>query len=84
MITPEALSALRDRRGMSFVTTRLVTTEECPWLDADVEGGTTVYRYTGVTYGCIGPHGVAVTSEPDTLPFFELPLSALSQPGVQS
>ena len=60
-----------------LITTRDVTRQECHWLDADVPAGTAVYRYHGPTYGCIGPTGVAVTSEPDTTPFFELPRSAL-------
>lgn len=80
-ISPEVLSGLRERlrRIDQFQTTRLVTMEECPWLDDDVERGTVVYRYSGVTYGCIGPDGLAVTLEPDTTPFFELPLTALQE-----
>lgn len=62
-----------------LITTRLVTMEECPWLDDDVEQGTVVHRYSGVTYGVIGPDGVAVTLQPHKLPFFELPRAALSK-----
>jgi len=36
-----------------------------------------VYEYTGPTYGCITPLGLAVTKEPGQTPFFEVPLSHL-------
>lgn len=56
-----------------LIVTRNVTKEECPWLDQDIRKGTIVYSYPGYTYGCIGPHGMAVSHEYDTTPFFELP-----------
>jgi len=61
-----------------YIVTRDVQTTECPWLETDVPKGTRVYRYGGVTYGCIGPDGIAVTAEPGALPFFELPRGAVS------
>lgn len=39
--------------------------------------GTTVYRFHGYTYGCIGFGGIAVSLEPDTHPFFEVPADAV-------
>lgn len=59
--------------------TRRVTRDECPWLDRDFEVGETVYLYSGATYGCIGPAGIACSIDPDMGPFFELPRAALSQ-----
>lgn len=65
----------------AYKTTRNITKAECYWLDADIPAGTTVYKYTGVTYGCISPRGIAVTMAPDELPFVELPRSALAADG---
>lgn len=63
---------------MQYELTRDVTKEECHWLDEDRKKGTIVYEYVGHTYGCISPHGIAVTSNPDgDIPFFELPHTAL-------
>lgn len=60
---------------------RPVTTKECPWLDRDFDAGETVFIYSGHTYGCIGPGGVACSLGPDNeTPFFELPMSALVAP----
>ena len=56
---------------------RDVLMEECPWLDRDMKAGETLYRFTGPTYGCIGPNGIAVSMEPDMNPFFEIPAQAL-------
>ena len=50
----------------------LVTRQECPWLHNDLKQGTTVYEYDGCTYGSVGD-GVAVTLEPDMIPFVEVP-----------
>ena len=63
--------------ALTLVTNRIVTREECPWLDADVPEGTKVERFTGCTYGCVGA-GIAVTFEPGG-PFSELPRTALSE-----
>lgn len=32
---------------------RLVTHEECPWIERDLPEGKEVYEFTGYTYGCI-------------------------------
>ena len=61
---------------MQYELARDVTKEECHWLKEDVKKGTIVYEYSGHTYGCIGPHGIAVSSDGD-IPFFELPYDAL-------
>ena len=60
-----------------LVTTRLVTQLECPWLDADIPAGTTVWSFDGHDYGCITPYGVAVTAKAAETPFFELPANAV-------
>lgn len=61
-----------------FIVTRDVTVDECPWLEADIPAGTTMYRCAGPTYGCIGPFGVAMTFDPEgDYPFFEVPAMAV-------
>lgn len=69
---------------MRLVVTRIVSPQECPWLDKHILPGETVTKFTGVTYGCIGPEGVAVTwsEDPEAYPFFELPLDAVAGIGV--
>lgn len=59
--------------------TRTVTPDECDWLEASIDCGRVVYRYHGITYGCISDGGIAVTYEPDKTPFFELPIDALKE-----
>lgn len=56
---------------------RKVAVDECPWLERDMQEGETVHQFAGHTYGCIGPGGIAVTTEPDAGAFFELPTVAL-------
>jgi hypothetical protein len=58
------------RKGTVLRSTRM------PWMDETIEPGTVVYEYVGYTYGVIG-EGVAVTREPRTFPFFELPESVI-------
>lgn len=58
--------------------TRDVTREECDWLDRDYRAGEIVWDYLGHTYGCCTDSGRAVSQEPDTPPFFELPEEALA------
>ena len=60
-------------------TTRLVTMDECPWLDADLPKGTMVWSYSGATYGVVSPCGVAVTAKAAESPCFELPSDALKE-----
>lgn len=51
---------------------RSISLDECPWLENPIDAGTIVYRYGGVTYGCIGA-GLAVTLQEGKTPFFEIP-----------
>lgn len=56
---------------------RDVTVEECGWLSRDYKSGEEVYEFTGVTYGCISPAGVAVSEFDGENPFYEIPLDAI-------
>ena len=58
---------------------RDVTMKECPWLKRDYKAGEILYVYSGLTYGCIGPGGVAMSEHPDKDPFFEIPYGAFEQ-----
>ena len=49
-----------------------------PWLERDYKKGETVYEYTDHTYGCITDSGIAVTEVEDEIPFFEVPIEAVS------
>jgi len=63
-----------------FITTRDITSSECHWIKETIEKGTVVYRFSGATYGCIGPGGVAITfDEGGANPFFELPGNSLKE-----
>ena len=62
-----------------FKIRRKLTTNECHWLDNDIEKGTIVYHYGGATYGCISAVGIAVSMEPNKEPFFEVPFSAVEE-----
>jgi hypothetical protein len=57
---------------------RIVTPQECPWLNRTFEIGETVYRYLGHTYKLIGKQGSAFSIEMGVPPFFELPKDAVS------
>lgn len=62
---------------MTMLTvTRTVTPDECHWLSEPVVMGTQVFRFYGLTYGCIGPDGIAVSDYGD-YPFYELPRDAV-------
>jgi hypothetical protein len=56
---------------------REVTPLECKWLQWKVNPGRIVYKYNGCQYGTVGLNGVAVTNEPDELPFYELPFDSV-------
>ena len=56
---------------------RNVTREECPWLPSDLAEGLRVERFTGHTYGCISPGGVAVIAL-GIEGFVEVPRDAVS------
>ena len=76
----ETFDSLYHSKGPLMVT-RIVTRDECPWLDADLFSGVLVYAFKGPTYGCVSPKGIAVTCTLYTgEPFFEVPLDALSEP----
>lgn len=68
-----------DKREPSVTMTRDVTTDECPWLDADIPAGTILYKYWGYTYGCVSPAGIALTREQSEPPFFEVPRDAIAE-----
>lgn len=61
---------------MRYQLTRDVGMDECPWLGRDYAAGEVVFRYSGVTYGCISPSGEPVSLDGE-IPFFELPRDAL-------
>ena len=71
-------------RSKLYAVTRRITRREQPWMAEGevIEAGEVVYRYYGITYGCIGPGGVAVTRKPPhqpQLPFFQVPEDALQE-----
>lgn len=51
------------------------------WLDGtlapEFTPGMIVHEYRGATYGCVTPAGVAVTLQPGTTPFYEVPRDAV-------
>jgi len=60
--------------------TRNVTKVECPWLDFDsLNKGSVVYKFNGITYGCVSQNGVACSFVEDEYPFFELPRDAVKE-----
>lgn len=65
--------------AIPLVVTRLVTTEECPWLKKDYSPGAMIYTCERYTYGCIDyDNGFAATEEEDgDYPFFEFPHNAV-------
>jgi hypothetical protein len=68
---------VEERTVQSWILTRDVLIEECPWLDRKYKRGEIVYTYSGITYKLIGKNGFPFTLDPDTLPFFELPENAV-------
>jgi len=60
-----------------LILTRDVTQNECPWLDADLPKGTTVWSYDGYTYHVVSPAGIAVSAKAAEMPFFEIPADAV-------
>ena len=43
--------------------------------------GKEVYEYSGYTYGCISPSGIAVSDQPEMSPFYEMPADSVSWDG---
>jgi hypothetical protein len=62
----------------SLILIRDVTPEECDWLTRTHHKGERVYRFTGATYGCCTPSGLACFDGGEDDPFYELPLDALT------
>ena len=62
---------------MKLRTTRLITQEECPWINADIPIGTFLWDYCGRTYGVITANGRAVSAKLAETPFFEVPMDAV-------
>lgn len=58
---------------MRIKTTRLVTTDECGWLRDNIQEGTILHTFHGVTYGAITDDGTAVSEVDGEYPFFEIP-----------
>lgn len=58
-------------------TKRVITKDECPWLDENIPKGTTVYEYCGCTYGCVDS-GIPVTFKDGETPFFEIPKDSVT------
>lgn len=80
---------------VAYITTRKITTDECPWLGGSPEStainglgigsideGEILHPFYGPTYGCVTPAGVAVSREPGRHPFFEVPRGAVRIVGV--
>jgi hypothetical protein len=59
-----------------FRTTRVVSED---WLTEDIPKGTVLYEFTGVTYGCISPDGIACSVYEGENPFMEIPIDALEE-----
>jgi hypothetical protein len=97
--TPDELTALAGVSGAGggwFATGRYGTcrvyrvTRDVPagephnYADCDVPEGTTLFEYRGVTWGAVDDEGgVAVCAHPHADTFFEFPVDALRQIGVQ-
>lgn len=76
---PQEPSMTSVRQGTKLTLTRDIPKSECPWLDDDLKSGAEFFEYSGHTYGCIGPYGIAVSVEDGVTPFFEVPREALSR-----
>lgn len=62
-----------------LITTRVITQQECPWLDNDVPAGTVLWSYDGATYGVVSDNGKAVSAKLAETPFFEVPVDAIKE-----
>ena len=71
-------TAVRPQKGaiMALVTTREITTDECPWLEKNIPAGTTVQRGSD-HYGCCSPSGVPVEIDGHN-GFVEVPRDAVT------
>lgn len=67
-------------RNRTLVTTRDITTQECPWLGGDIPAGTVLFEFVGCTYGCVSNEGVAIKLQDNNHePFYEVPLDAVAE-----
>lgn len=77
--------------GAIYDTTRTVTTYECNWLKNDIPEGSTLFEYTGQTFGCVnnkpgdsdrhGKYTAVCNSRVDSAKFFGFPTNALEEVG---
>jgi|CXWL01.1.fsa_nt_gi hypothetical protein len=66
---------------MKYRVTRDLPVRGYPWLARSLFEGDTVYRFTGPTYGAIGPGGTAVSFRRGEHPFFEVPDDSIEEFG---
>jgi len=71
LIFPEAVT------GRTGVMLRTLTKEECPWLDKTLPESMAVFEFVGDTFGVITEAGIAVSLEPNSYPFYQVPFSAV-------
>lgn len=62
---------------MKLTSILKITRKECHWLERDIEPGEEMYLYSGQTYGCISPDGVAASLKENETPFFEIPMDSV-------
>jgi len=60
-----------------YILIRVVSKNECNWLDKTFIEGEIVYRFFGPTFRCISSDGLAFTISPNENPFFQLPKNAV-------
>ena len=60
-----------------YILIKDVLGKDYSWVPRDFLKGEIVYHFRGPTYGCISPHGIAITIKPGEGPFFELPRDSL-------
>lgn len=64
-----------------YIVMRDIGIEECPWLREPIYEGEVLRAFTGPTYGCVSPGGVAIVRvNPDgSVRFAEVPWSAVHE-----
>lgn len=62
---------------MTLITTRTITTDECPWLDEDIAAGTLLVEASD-PYRCCTPTGVPVHLPGETRRYVEVPRDAVT------
>lgn len=61
----------------SGIISKTVTKQQAPWLPRDLEEGSLVFKYTGETFDCISPSGIAICMYPNKFPFYEIPANSV-------